>query len=108
MSNCAERLAEDAYEAQNDSSPVSGTFKDNSYANETRSELKGYIPVQRDDAGFEDPMQPPYSNSDRQLAQDEDEAIDKSNILRGDRLRHAQPGAQTGYAEGEDEGEFQD
>jgi hypothetical protein len=43
-----------------------------------------------------------------QKAQDEDEAIDKSNILRGDRLRHAQPSADTGYAEGQDEGEFQD
>jgi hypothetical protein len=67
MSNRAERLAEDAYEAQNDPSPVSGTFKDNSYANETRPELKGHIPVQRDEAGYEDPMQPPYSNSDAQL-----------------------------------------
>ncbi|KAL5335745.1 hypothetical protein BJX70DRAFT_390475 [Aspergillus crustosus] len=108
MSNRAERLAEDSYEAQNDASPVSGTFKDDSYAHETRSELKGHIPVQRDDAAYEDPMQPPFSNSDKQLAQDEDEAIDKSNILRGDRTRHAKPVAETKYAEGEDEEEFQD
>ncbi|KAL3466683.1 hypothetical protein BJX64DRAFT_249666 [Aspergillus heterothallicus] len=108
MSNSYERAAEDEYEAANDASPVSGTFADNTYAHETRSELKGHIPVQRDDAAIEDPMQPPFSNSDRQLAQDEDEAIDQSNVLSGSRLRHAKPQTRSQYKEGEDENEFQD
>ncbi|KAL4919251.1 hypothetical protein BDW62DRAFT_179726 [Aspergillus aurantiobrunneus] len=108
MSNRAEREAEDRFEDANDPSPVSSRFTDNTYANEPRSGLKGRVPVQRDEAGYEDPVQPPYSNSDQQLAQDEYEAIDRSNILGGDRLRHAKPGLQGEYQEGEDEGEFQD
>ena len=65
-------------------------------------------------------MQPPYSNSDQQLGesipefyfsfrtnpyieQDEREAVDKSNILRGDRLRHAKPSTSNKYNEGPDE-----
>ncbi|KAL2854324.1 hypothetical protein BJY01DRAFT_35923 [Aspergillus pseudoustus] len=108
MSNRYERVAEDQYEAANDASPVSGTFSDNSYANETRAELKGHIPVQRDEARYEDPMQPPSSNSDRQLAQDEREAINQSNVLGGSRLRHEKPQTSNRYQEGEDEDEFQD
>ncbi|GES60575.1 hypothetical protein ATEIFO6365_0006003600 [Aspergillus terreus] len=103
MSNRLEREAEDRYEAQNDPSPVSGRVPDNSYARETRSGLRNYVPVQGDDQPFEDPVQPPYSNTDQQLAEDEEEAIDKSNILRGDRLRHAQPQSSTKYSEGPDE-----
>ncbi|OJJ52417.1 hypothetical protein ASPSYDRAFT_117087, partial [Aspergillus sydowii CBS 593.65] len=105
MSNRAEREAEDRYEAMNDPSAVSGSFTDNTYAKEPRSGLKGQIPVQRDEASYNDPMQPPYSNTDQQLAQDENEAIDRSNIMRGDRLRHAKPDLQGEYREGEDEGE---
>ncbi|KAI9368884.1 hypothetical protein BJX61DRAFT_190935 [Aspergillus egyptiacus] len=108
MSNPYERTAEDQYEAQNDASPVSGTFRDNTYAREPRSGLKNQIPVQRDEAGFEDPMQPPYSNSAQQLAQDEEEAIDRSNILNADRLRHSKPQAASRYKEGENEDEFQE
>jgi len=67
MSNRAERNAEDAYERDNDPSPVSGTFLDNSYAKETNSSLRDRIPVQWDNQRFEDPMQPPYSNSQEQL-----------------------------------------
>jgi hypothetical protein len=37
------------------------------------------------------------------LAQDESEAIDKLNILPGDRLRHAQPQTANRYNEGLDE-----
>lgn len=100
MSNPYEREAEDRYESQNDPSPVSGIVRDNSYAHETRSELRNQIPVQRDEDDVEDPIQPPFSTSDKQLAQDEQEAIDRSNILRGDRLRHAKPRTQDGYSEG--------
>ncbi|KAL4890434.1 hypothetical protein BDV59DRAFT_204392 [Aspergillus ambiguus] len=103
MSNRLEREAEDQYEAENDPSPVSGTVSDNTYAGETRSGLRSYIPVQGDNQRVEDPVQPPYSNTDQQLAEDEEEAINKSNILGGSRLRHTQPQSSTGYAEGFDE-----
>lgn len=33
-------------------------------------------------------------------AQDENEAMDQSNILGGDRLRHVQPQSSNGYDEG--------
>ncbi|CAI7618932.1 hypothetical protein E8E15_001734 [Penicillium rubens] len=69
--------------------PVAGFI--DSYAKESRSGLKDQVPVQGDNKRFEDPIQPPYSNSDQQLEEDEQEAIDKSNILSGDRLRHAKP-----------------
>ncbi|KAK5703545.1 hypothetical protein LTS12_028323 [Elasticomyces elasticus] len=51
-------------------------------------------------------MQPPYSNSNDQLAEDEQEAIDKSNILRGGRLRHEKPQTQNKYNEGPGEDEL--
>lgn len=119
MSNRAERTAEDAYERDNDSSPVSGTLKDNSYAKETNPGLRDQIPVQGDDQRFEDPIQPPYlitrsssvSLSNYRtilwywhlLEEDESEAIDNPNILKGDRLRHAKPGTSNKYNEGPDE-----
>ncbi|PYH86598.1 hypothetical protein BO82DRAFT_90454 [Aspergillus uvarum CBS 121591] len=103
MSNRYEREAEDRYEADNDTSPVSGTVYDNSYAHETQSGLRNQIPVQKDEDRYDDPMQPPYSNSDQQLAQDEDEAIDQSNVLQGSRLRHAKPSTRNAYNEGPDE-----
>ncbi|KAJ6085858.1 hypothetical protein N7486_010139 [Penicillium sp. IBT 16267x] len=103
MSNPAERKAEDDYEANNDPSPVDGDFTDNSYAREPNPSLRNQVPVQKDDEGFEDPIQPPYSNSDQQLEEDENETRDKSNILKGDRLRHAKPQTSNKYNEGPDE-----
>lgn len=67
MSNRVEREAEDNYEAENDASPVSGDVPDDTYMRETRSELRNVVPVQRDQQEYDDPMQPPYSNSDNQL-----------------------------------------
>lgn len=68
MSNVREREAEDSYEAQNDPSPVSGRVIDDSYAySETQSGLRNQVPVQRDEDDYEDPVQPPYSNSNEQL-----------------------------------------
>lgn len=67
MSNPVERDAEDRYERDNDNSPVTGSFTDDSYANETNPNLRDKVPVQRDTQEYEDPMQPPYSNSDQQL-----------------------------------------
>ncbi|OQE18898.1 hypothetical protein PENFLA_c020G06776 [Penicillium flavigenum] len=103
MSNRAERVAEDNYERKNDPSPVTGNFRDDSYAKETKPNLRGQVPVQGENQQFDDPMQPPYSNTDQQLEEDEQEAIDKSNILRGDRLRHAKPRTSNKYNEGPDE-----
>ncbi|GIJ89083.1 hypothetical protein Asppvi_008012 [Aspergillus pseudoviridinutans] len=108
MSNRAEREAEDNYEAENDTSPVSAEVIDNSYTRETNPELRNQVPVQSDQAEYEDPMQPPYSNTDQQLADDEREAIDKSNILRGDRLRHAKPRTANKYNEGPGEDDLPD
>jgi hypothetical protein len=67
MSNRAERVAEDNYERKNDPSPVTGTFRDDSYAKETNPNLRGQVPIQGDNQQFDDPMQPPYSNTDQQL-----------------------------------------
>ncbi|KAL1847146.1 hypothetical protein Plec18170_008710 [Paecilomyces lecythidis] len=107
MSNVREREAEDSYEAQNDPSPVSGRVIDDSYAySETQPGLRNQVSVQRDEDDYEDPVQPPYSNSNEQLEDDEREAIDRSNILKGDRLRHANARSSTGYNEGPDEDEL--
>lgn len=62
-----DRDAEDLYEEQNDSTPVSGNVVDDSFARETRRELNETVPVQRDQQYIEDPIQPPYSNSNSQL-----------------------------------------
>lgn len=125
MSNAAERIAEDNYERENDPSPVTEDFAENSYAKEPKSYLRDQVPVQPDEQSFEDPIQPPYSNSDEQLGEsvlfrpmrksaatnivledDEREAIDKSNVMRGDRLRHAKPRTANKYNEGPDENDL--
>lgn len=67
MSNPTEREAEDFYESQNDPSPVSGRFKDDTYTGEPRQALKDRIPVQRDEDVEESPIQPPFSNTEDQL-----------------------------------------
>ncbi|KAJ9302061.1 hypothetical protein DTO271G3_927 [Paecilomyces variotii] len=107
MSNRVEREAEDNYEAENDPSPVSGRVIDDSYAySETQPGMRNQVPIQRDEDDFEDPVQPPYSNSNEQLQDDEREAIDQNNILGGDRLRHAKARSSTGYNEGPDENDL--
>lgn len=67
MSTSFERQAEDQYEQENDASPVPGNVIDSSYTRETRGDLKNQIPVQSDQQDYEDPMQPPHSNTDNQL-----------------------------------------
>ncbi|KAK7900276.1 hypothetical protein LTR67_004022 [Exophiala xenobiotica] len=91
------RAADDKYEAQNDDKfDPSGDLNDSSYVRPGDST----VPVQKDSAPVEDPMQAPKSNSDAQLEQDEREAIDRGNVVKG-RTRHAKP---TGsYSEGPDE-----
>ncbi|KAK1146308.1 hypothetical protein N8T08_003095 [Aspergillus melleus] len=39
-------------------------------------------------------------NSEEQLERDENDAIDKSNIIPGDGLRHTKPQSQNQYSEG--------
>lgn len=67
MSNQAEREAEDNYEAENDASPVTSSFVDNSYARETNPYLKNKVPVEVDQLQLEDPMVPYEANTDEQL-----------------------------------------
>jgi hypothetical protein len=70
MSNRAERQAEDAYERENDAdAPISGDYYDNSYAYESGEggKFSMGVPVQRDEEDYEDPMQPPFSNTQEQL-----------------------------------------
>ncbi|KAL4936074.1 hypothetical protein BDV06DRAFT_114371 [Aspergillus oleicola] len=106
MSNRAERTAEDAYERDNDTTTF-GDIHDNSYAYQTGNQgFSMGIPVQRDEDDLDDPMQPPHSNSNQQLEQDENEVIDSSNMLNdpgsGRTTRRNKPQA-TGYSEGPDE-----
>lgn len=67
MSNQAEREAEDNYEAENDASPVTSSFVDNSYVRETNPNLVNKVPVQADEVEVEDPMVPYDANTDEQL-----------------------------------------
>ncbi|KAL8862102.1 MAG: hypothetical protein Q9178_001557 [Gyalolechia marmorata] len=94
--------ADDKYEQQNDvtSGDVpSGVKVDNDYASRTG---QNQIPVQKDEAPVEDPIDPATADSDQALEQDDKEAIDKSNIVGG-RTRGAKPS--DGYAEpGDEEG----
>ncbi|KAI4130729.1 MAG: hypothetical protein LQ347_003265 [Umbilicaria vellea] len=86
--------ADDKYEPEND------TATDNSYASRTG---QSQIPVQKDQAPIEDPIDPKTADSDEMLARDDADAIDQSNILDGGRTRGAKP--QGGYREpGDEEG----
>lgn len=67
MANIVEREAEDNYEAENDASPVTSYFVDNSYARETKPELSDNVVVQPDEQPVEDPMVPYEANTDEQL-----------------------------------------
>jgi hypothetical protein len=67
MSNPVEREAEDNYEAENDPAPVPDEIVDNTYLGETNPNLRNQAPIQADEDDYEDPMQPPYSNTDEQL-----------------------------------------
>lgn len=67
MTSRLEREAEDNYEAENDASPVPGDQGDNSYIQEPRREIRSQVSIQSNQDYVEDPMQPPYSNSNEQL-----------------------------------------
>ena len=62
------RAADDKYEAQNDyKSDPSGDLNDSSYVRPREST----VPVQKDSAPVEDPVQPPRSNTDAQLGKED-------------------------------------
>ncbi|KAI4117758.1 MAG: hypothetical protein LQ345_002066 [Seirophora villosa] len=94
--------ADDQYEQQNDTvtgGVPAGDSKDNDYASRTG---QYQIPVQKDEAPVEDPINPETADSDQTLAQDDKDAIDQSNIVGG-RTRGAKPSG--GYTEpGDEEG----
>ncbi|KAL8954164.1 MAG: hypothetical protein Q9222_000048 [Ikaeria aurantiellina] len=94
--------ADDQYEQQNDMTSgdvPAGDAKDNDYTSRTG---QYQIPVQKDDAPVNDPVDPTTADSDQTLAQDDAKAIDQSNIVGG-RTRGAKPSG--GYAEpGDEEG----
>ncbi|KAF7504537.1 hypothetical protein GJ744_002093 [Endocarpon pusillum] len=76
-----------------------GDVMDNDYKSRPG---ESYIPVQSDDKPVEDPIDSATADSDEQLAKDEDEAIDKSNIME-ERTRGAKP-AGTYREPGDEEG----
>ncbi|KAF4306550.1 hypothetical protein GTA08_BOTSDO05566 [Botryosphaeria dothidea] len=85
------------YENQN---IPAGDAGDNDYASRTG---QYQIPVQKDEAPVEDPIDPNTADSDEQLTRDDKDAIDESNII-SDRTRGAAKKAGT-YAEpGDEEG----
>ncbi|KAK7717877.1 hypothetical protein SLS57_006253 [Botryosphaeria dothidea] len=91
------------YENQN---IPSGDAGDNDYASRTG---QYQIPVQKDEAPVEDPIDPNTADSDEQLARDDKDAIDESNII-SDRTRgaakkvgtYAEPGDEEGLPDAED------
>ncbi|KAF2653285.1 hypothetical protein K491DRAFT_603246 [Lophiostoma macrostomum CBS 122681] len=89
------------YEQKNDfAEGPAGDAVDNDYASRTG---QSFIPVQKDEAPVEDPIDPATADTDEQLARDDNEAIDTSNILDS-RTRGATKKAGT-YAEpGDEEG----
>ncbi|MCJ1476023.1 hypothetical protein MMC13_004687 [Lambiella insularis] len=75
-----------------------GDSKDNDYVSRTGQST---VPVQKDEAPVEDPIDPATADSDATLERDDAEAIDQSNIV-GSRTRGA---AKSNYAEpGDEEG----
>ncbi|KAI9843603.1 MAG: hypothetical protein M1838_002535 [Thelocarpon superellum] len=78
---------------------VASDVNDNTYQSRTG---QGHIPVQKDEDPVDDPIDPATADTDEQLARDDREAIEPSNIIE-DRTRGAKPTG--GYREpGDEEG----
>ncbi|KAK5128300.1 hypothetical protein LTR85_002967 [Meristemomyces frigidus] len=95
--------ADDQYEQQNDqlgNDVPSGDAGDNDYASRTGQDA---IPVQKDEASVEDPIDPATADSDKTLEQDERQAIDQDNIIDG-RTRGATKPSGTYREPGDEEG----
>ncbi|KAK4547682.1 hypothetical protein LTR36_000639 [Oleoguttula mirabilis] len=78
-----------------------GDAIDNDYV--SRTGQKDTIPVQKDEASVEDPIDPNTADSDETLAQDELAAADKSNIIES-RTRGAAKPKGTYTEPGDEEG----
>ncbi|KAI0127004.1 hypothetical protein BJ170DRAFT_630717 [Xylariales sp. AK1849] len=79
-----------------------GDVSDNSYVSRQGHKNEA-LPVVSDQERLEDPIDANTADSDEQLARDDTDAIDKSNIISGDRTRGAKP--QGTYTEpGDEEG----
>ncbi|KAI9046283.1 uncharacterized protein KD926_004121 [Aspergillus affinis] len=62
------------------------------------------FPIEVDDDDIDQsPNLADDADSEEQLEHDENDAIDRSNIIPGDGLRHAKPQTQNQYSEGPDE-----
>ncbi|KAI9758063.1 MAG: hypothetical protein M4579_003194 [Chaenotheca gracillima] len=94
--------ADNQYEEQNDivgGDVPGGDSADNDYASRTG---QSQVPVQKDDAQVEDPIDADTADTDQQLARDDADAIDESNVVN-ERTRGAKPSG--GYREpGDTEG----
>ncbi|KAF2274146.1 uncharacterized protein EI97DRAFT_469102 [Westerdykella ornata] len=99
---------DDKYEQENDfAEGPTGMKSDNDYVSR---QGESYIPVQKDEAPVEDPLDASIADSDQQLERDEKEAINTKNIMKG-RTRgatkqkgvYAEPGDEEGLP-GPDEG----
>ncbi|KAH7329458.1 hypothetical protein B0I35DRAFT_474062 [Stachybotrys elegans] len=74
--------------SENQGAP-SGDVRDDSYVSRSGTKHEP-MPVQSDNAKVEDPIDENVADTDEQLARDDAEAIDKSNIV-GERTRGAKP-----------------
>jgi len=97
MSNAQEEF--DKQDTTTDDIPQGGDTVDNSYATSD----KDVVPVLKDETPIEQPNDARNPDSDKALEQDEAEAIDKSNILKGGRTRGAKPQGSYQEPEGEDD-----
>ncbi|KAJ4399457.1 hypothetical protein N0V85_006013 [Neurospora sp. IMI 360204] len=97
MSKVAHAYADDKPGADLPRDAPDGQVNDPSY----KTKGTEAVPVIDDDAPVEDPVRPEEADSDDQLAKDEAEAIDKSNII-DEKTRHATKPAGT-YQEPSDE-----
>ncbi|KAK5210106.1 hypothetical protein LTR67_001047 [Exophiala xenobiotica] len=95
--------ADAAFDKQNtdtDDIPQGGDTVDNSYATNDK-----VVPVVKDEVPVEQPNDARNPDSNQALEQDEKEAIDKSNILKGGRTRGATKPEGT-YQDPEGEGDL--
>ncbi|KAK9234208.1 hypothetical protein V1525DRAFT_422455 [Lipomyces kononenkoae] len=88
---------------QKDEEVPSGEIRDDSYAMKSQA-ASGPLPVQKDEAPVESPYQEGRADTQQQLERD-DVDVDTSNILPGERLRHAKPKG-PGYSEGPEESDL--
>ncbi|KAI1440921.1 hypothetical protein F5Y02DRAFT_401512 [Annulohypoxylon stygium] len=90
MSKNAYNQVDDKSSAELPREAPTGQVYDGSYTTKGRNDGAG-IPVLKDDERIEDPINTQNADSDQQLARDDAEAIDQSNVLK-ERTRGKKPG----------------